>query len=61
MAGKESKVVSKSATKGASANKTAKKAPKGNKNMPSKYTSKPKDFGIGRDTPYKRDISRYMR
>lgn len=66
MPGKEPKVAAKSATKAASANKTvkkvaAKKAPKGNKNMPSKYTSQPKDFGVGRDTPYKRDISRFMR
>ena len=59
---KESKVVSKNASKKASTNKVAaKKAPKGNKNMPSKYTAQPKDFGIGRDTPYKRDISRFMR
>lgn len=58
MAGKEPKVVSKNATK---AKKTEKAAPKGNKTMPSKYVARPKDFGVGRDTPYKRDISRFMR
>jgi len=56
---KEPKVVAKSATKAVKA--TEKKAPKGNKSMPSKYVSRPKDFGVGRDTPYKRDISRFMR
>jgi large subunit ribosomal protein L7Ae len=58
MAGKEPKVVSKNATK---AKKVEKAAPKGNKTMPSKYVARPKDFGVGRDTPYKRDISRFMR
>ena len=62
MAGKEGKVVSKNATKNQKAKKGGeKKAPKGNKSMPSKYVAKPKDFGIGRDTPFKRDISRFMR
>ena len=68
MPGKEPKVVAKAAKKAAAPVKTskkaapaAKKAPKGNKNMPSKYVSSPKDFGIGRDTPFKRDISRFMR
>ena len=57
MPGKEPKVVSKNATKA----KKVEKAPKGNKTMPSKYVSRPKDFGTGRDVPYKRDISRFMR
>jgi len=61
MPGKEPKVVSKSATKAATKKVVEKKAPKGNKSMPSKYVSRPKDFGVGRDTPYKRDISRFMR
>jgi large subunit ribosomal protein L7Ae len=62
MPGKEPKVVAKSASKQAQAVKTAtKKAPKGNKSMPSKYVSRPKDFGVGRDVPFKRDISRFMR
>jgi large subunit ribosomal protein L7Ae len=68
MPGKEPKVVAKAASKAAAPVKTAKKgaavakkAPKGNKNMPSKYVSQPKDFGVGRDTPFKRDISRFMR
>lgn len=60
MAGKESKVVSKSASKKA-APVAAKKAPKGNKSMPSKYVAAAKDFGVGRDVPFKRDISRFMR
>jgi large subunit ribosomal protein L7Ae len=59
--GKEPKVVAKSATKAAKAAVEKKKAPKGNKSMPSKYLARPKDFGIGRDLPYKRDISRFMR
>ena len=58
--GKESKVVSKNATK-AQKKTTSAVAPKGNKSMPSKYVSRPKDFGTGRDVPYKRDISRFMR
>ena len=57
MPGKEPKVVSKNATKA----KKVEKAPKGNKTMPSKYVARPKDFGVGRDVPYKRDISRFMR
>jgi large subunit ribosomal protein L7Ae len=63
MPGKEAKVVSKSASKNAAPVKSAapKKAPKGNKTMPSKYVARPKDFGVGRDVPYKRDISRFMR
>jgi len=56
---KEPKVVATSATKATKA--TEKKAPKGNKTMPSKYVSRPKDFGVGRDLTYKRDISRFMR
>ena len=59
MAGKEAKVVSKNATKAQKKAVTA--APKGNKTMPSKYVSRPKDFGTGRDVPFKRDISRFMR
>jgi len=69
MPGKEPKIVSVSATKAGAANKTStvkkapveKKAAKGNKHMPSKYVPRPKDFGVGRDVPYKRDISRFMR
>ena len=57
MPGKEPKVVSKNATKA----KKVEKAPKGNKTMPSKYVSRPKDFGVNRDVPFKRDISRFMR
>jgi large subunit ribosomal protein L7Ae len=57
MPGKEPKVVSKNATKA----KKVEKAPKGSKTMPSKYVSRPKDFGVGRDVPFKRDISRFMR
>lgn len=56
---KEAKVVSKNATKQQKKATTA--APKGSKTMPSKYVSRPKDFGVGRDVPFKRDISRFMR
>jgi len=56
MPAKEPKVSSKSATRAA-----AKKVAKNPKTFPSKYVSKPKDFGVGRDTPFKRDISRFMR
>lgn len=58
MPGKEPKVVAKSASKNAA---HVKKAPKGNKTMPSKYVAAAKDFGTGRDVPFKRDISRFMR
>jgi large subunit ribosomal protein L7Ae len=58
MPGKEPKVVAKSATKKAAPQKAA---PKNSKSMPSKYVAAAKDFGVGRDVPFKRDISRFMR
>jgi large subunit ribosomal protein L7Ae len=69
MPGKEPKVAAKAASKTAAPAKKAapaakaavEKKPKGNKTMPSKYVARPKDFGIGRDVPYSRDISRFMR
>lgn len=67
MPGKEPKVAAKTASKNAAPVKSAKKSavaekkPKGNKTMPSRYVSRAKDFGIGRDVPYRRDISRFMR
>jgi len=36
-------------------------APKAKAAAVSLFSARPKDFGIGRDTPYKRDISRFMR
>jgi large subunit ribosomal protein L7Ae len=61
MPGKEPKVVSKNASKAAAVTKTTDKKPKGNKSMPTKYVARAKDFGVGRDLPFKRDISRFMR
>ena len=61
MPGKEPKAGTKSASRAAAPVKTAKRVPKGNKSMPSKYQSRAKDFGVGRDVPFKRDISRFMR
>jgi large subunit ribosomal protein L7Ae len=65
MPGKEPKVTSTAASKVAkpvkAAAAVADKKPKGNKTMPSKYVARPRNFGIGQDVPYKRDISRFMR
>lgn len=60
------KAPAKAAPKAAAAAKTvsAKKADaKKPKNMPeaSLFAARPRDFGIGRDVPFKRDISRFMR
>lgn len=60
MPGKEQKVVSKSATK-TQAKAAAPVAKKNSKTMPSKYVAEPKDFGVNRAVPFKRDISRFMR
>jgi len=60
MPGKEVKVAPKAATKAAAPMKTADK-PRGEKTTASRFVARPKDFGIGRDTPYRRDISRFMR
>jgi large subunit ribosomal protein L7Ae len=54
MPGKEKKAAPKAATK---AGAPVKKAPI----ETSKFASRPRDFGIGRDVPYARDISRFMR
>ena len=54
MPGKEKKVAPKAATKAAA---PVKKAPA----EVSKFASRPKNFGVGRDVPYARDISRFMR
>lgn len=54
MPGKEKKVAPKTATKAAA---PIKKAPV----ETSKFAARAKDFGIGRDVPYARDISRFMR
>jgi len=61
MPGKEPKVVSKAATKAAATAAAKPEKKRGPNRMPSRYVARPKDFGIGRDTPYKRDISRFMR
>jgi len=60
MPGKEKRIAPKAATKAAAPVKTAPVAKKAVPH-PSKFASRPKDFGIGRDVPYKRDISRFMR
>lgn len=64
MPGKEKNAPAKTATKKAAPYKKAepkkaveKKAPK----VPSAFQARPKNFGIGQDVPYKRDISRFMR
>ena len=54
MPGKEKKIAPKAAKKAAA---PVKKAPI----EVSKFSARPKNFGIGADTPYKRDISRFMR
>ena len=63
MPGKEKKAVAKTATKAAKPyGKKAVEAPKkAAVKTASKFEARPKDFGIGRDVPYKRDISRFMR
>jgi len=70
MPGKETKAAPKVAAKAAApykkaavapAKKTAEVAKKAVPAAPSLFTARPKDFGIGRDVPYKRDISRFMR
>lgn len=38
-----------------------KEAPKNKSSEVSKFTARPKNFGIGQAVPYKRDISRFMR
>ena len=53
MPGKEKKIAPKAAKKAAA---PVKKAPE-----TSKFAARPKNFGIGADVPYKRDISRFMR
>uniref|UniRef100_A0A7S1M6U4 60S ribosomal protein L7a n=1 Tax=Neobodo designis TaxID=312471 RepID=A0A7S1M6U4_NEODS len=53
MPGKEKKIAPKAAKQAAA---PVKKAPE-----PSKFSARPKNFGIGGDVPYKRDISRFMR
>jgi len=66
MPGKELKIASKPATKAAAPYKKAaapaaaekKKAPA---QKPSMFQARPKNFGIGQDVPYSRDLSRFMR
>jgi len=66
MPGKEPKAPAAKATKAAPYKKSAdvapKEAPKKVKvQAPSPFQARPKNFGIGQDVPYKRDISRFMR
>jgi large subunit ribosomal protein L7Ae len=66
MPGKETRAAPKVAAKAAAPiKKTAAPAKKEEKKavpaVPSLFAARPKDFGIGRDVPYKRDISRFMR
>lgn len=67
MPGKEKKAPTKVATKAAAPYKKA-AAPAKKAEAPAKveatvspFVSRPKNFGIGQDVPYKRDISRFMR
>jgi len=62
MPGKEVKAAPKAAAKAAAPYKAAAADKvRGDNKMASKFVARPKDFGVGRDTPYKRDISRFMR
>lgn len=67
MPGKEKKPVAKPATKAAAPYKKAEKKPVAEKKAApvaadaSPFVARPKNFGIGADVPYARDISRFMR
>ena len=57
MPGKEPKIAPKAAKKAAEPVKKPKQQP----TEVSKFAARPKNFGVGRDLPYARDISRFMR
>jgi large subunit ribosomal protein L7Ae len=63
MPGKEKKVPAKTASKNAAPYKkgAAVKEDKKNPGVKSVFAARPKNFGIGQDVPYKRDLSRFMR
>eukprot|EP00359_Climacostomum_virens_P007176 CAMPEP_0204907522 /NCGR_PEP_ID=MMETSP1397-20131031/6653_1 /ASSEMBLY_ACC=CAM_ASM_000891 /TAXON_ID=49980 /ORGANISM="Climacostomum Climacostomum virens, Strain Stock W-24" /LENGTH=271 /DNA_ID=CAMNT_0052076703 /DNA_START=11 /DNA_END=826 /DNA_ORIENTATION=- len=65
MAGKEVKKTAKPATKAAAPYKKAapakEAAPAKKAAAPSPFQARPKNFGIGQDVPYARDLSRFMR
>ena len=65
MPGKEVKKVVKTATKAAAPYKKAaapaKEAAPKKAGQPSPFAATPKNFGIGQDVPYARDLSRFMR
>jgi len=66
MPGKEgkkpvAKVAGKTAAPYKKAAAPAKEAPKKAAAQPSQFQSRPKNFGIGQDVPYARDLSRFMR
>lgn len=64
MPGKEVKKATKPATKAAAPYKKAapaKEAPAKKASQPSPFQARPKNFGIGQDVPYARDLSRFMR
>ena len=60
MPGKEKKAPAKTAGK-APYKKAAPKAEEKKSSKPSQFQARPKNFGIGQDVPYKRDVSRFMR
>lgn len=61
MPGKEVKKATKPATKAAAPYKKAAEAPAKKAAAPSPFQARPKNFGIGQDVPYARDLSRFMR